>query len=134
MATKKKMKATPAVAIPAPTLHDVMKGFLAWRDADGAGPGTLASYGMECKLALREIGAETLLCDLTVERVQAYFECDCVLRTRANKPKAKSSIAKTRRVFRQALLWAQDEKLIEAAPLPKVIAASSVVVFPASVS
>jgi hypothetical protein len=129
MAAKKK---TTTVPIPAPTLHDVMQGFLAWLDADGAGPGTLDSYGMECKLALREIGADTLLADLTVERVQAYFECDRVLRTRANKPKAKSSVAKTRRVFRQALLWAQDEKLIEAAPLPKPVIASAVVVVPES--
>jgi hypothetical protein len=129
MATKSK-KATPAVAIPSPTLHDVMQGFLAWLDADGAGPGTLDSYGMECKLALRELGAETLLADLTPERVHAYFECERVLRTRANKPKAKSSIAKTRRVFRQAMLWAQDEKLVEVAPLPKVVVASAVVVVP----
>jgi hypothetical protein len=129
MAAKKK---TTTVPNPTPTLHDVMQGFLAWLDADGAGPGTLDSYGMECKLALREIGAETLLCDLTTERVQAYFECDRVLRTRANKPKAKSSVAKTRRVFRQALLWAQDEKLIEAAPLPKPVIASAVVVVPES--
>jgi hypothetical protein len=132
MATKKKTKATPAVAIPAPTLQDVMQGFLAWLDADGAGPGTLDSYGVELRTALRELGAETLLADLTVERVQAYFECDRVLRTRANKPKAKSSIAKTRRVFRQALLWAQDEKLIETAPLPKPVIASAVVVVPES--
>jgi hypothetical protein len=41
-------------------------------------------------------------------------------------------VAKTRRVFRQALLWAQDEKLIEAAPLPKPVIASAVVVVPES--
>jgi len=132
MATKKKTKATPAVAIPAPTLSDVMQGFLAWLDADGAGPGTLDSYGMELKLALRELGAETLLADLTVARVQAYFECARVLRTRTGKPKAKSSIAKSRRVFRQALLWAQDEKLVAVAPLPKLASPSEVVVLPAS--
>lgn len=132
MAAKKKAMATPAVAIPAPTLHDVMQGFLARLDADGAGPGTIDSYGMECKLALRELGAETLLADMTVERVQAYFECARVLRTRMGKPKAKSSVAKSRRVFRQALLWAQDQKLVEVAPLPKLASPSEVVVLPLS--
>ena len=130
MAAKKKATATPAVAIPAPTLHDVMQGFLDWLDADGAGPGTLDSYGMELKLALRELGAETLMADLTPERVQGYFECERVMRTWANKPKAKSSVAKTRRVFRQAMLWAQDEKLVEVAPMPKVVVASAVVTLP----
>src|SRR5687768_123110 len=132
MAAKKtkKAQAQPAAQGPA-TLNDVVRGFLAWLEREDAGHGTLASYGMELKIALRELGSETAVGDLTVERVQAYFEGAAVTRTRSGKPKAKSSIAKTKRVFRQAMLWAQDEKLVEVAPLPK--AASLVAVAPESI-
>lgn len=133
MATTKRTKKADIVVAPTQaTLRDVVTGFLAWLDSEGAGPGTLASYGMELKLAMRELGADTAVGDLTVERVQGFFDGPVVNCTRTGKPKAKSSIAKTKRVLRQALLWAQDEKLVEVAPLAKPVMAAAFVVVPES--
>ncbi len=101
-----------------PTLHDVAEGYLAAIEADDAGQGTLSSYRMELKIAMRELGEATPLADLTPEKVQAYFESDTVMRTKNGKPKAQPTWAKTRRVLRLALLWAQDAGLCEVAPIP----------------
>ena len=128
MATKKKTKPTTESTEPAPettpqatggpTLKDVAEGYLAAIEKDDAGPGTLASYRMELRLALRELGETTPVADLTTTQVQAYFESDAVMRTKSGKPKAKPTWAKTRRVLRLALFWAQDAGLIAAAPIP----------------
>lgn len=101
-----------------PTLTDVAEGYIAWLDKDGAGDGTLSSYRMELKLALRDLGEATPLADLTSEKVGEFFASDTVTKTRHGKHKAKATIDKTRRVLRLALMWAQDEKLIEVAPIP----------------
>ncbi len=101
-----------------PTLNDVANGYLAAIEADDAGQGTLSSYGMELKLAMRELGEGTLLGDLSAERVQAYFESDAVMKTRNGKPKAKPTFDKSRRVLRLALVWAQGAGLCDVAPVP----------------
>ena len=101
-----------------PTLNDVANGYLEAIEADDAGQGTLSSYKMELKIALRELGETTLLADLTAERVQAYFESDAVMKTRNGKPKAKPTFDKSRRVLRLALVWAQAAGLCDVAPVP----------------
>ena len=101
-----------------PTLSDAASKYLVWLDNDGAGLGTLSSYRGELQLAMREIGEDTLLSELTVERVQEFFDSDAVMLTRSGKPKAKPTFDKTRRVLRLALVWAANEKLIESAPIP----------------
>jgi hypothetical protein len=73
---------------------------------------------MELKLALRELGETTPLADLTSEKVGGFFASAAVTKTRHGKHKAKATIDKTRRVLRLALVWAQDEKLVEVAPIP----------------
>jgi hypothetical protein len=126
MAAKKKTKTIePAPGTEAapqanagPTLKDVAEGYLAAIEKDDAGAGTLASYRMELRLALRELGETLPLADLTATQVQAYFESEAVMRTKTGKPKAQPTWAKTRRVLRLALLWAQDAGLVEVAPVP----------------
>ena len=130
MASKKKTKpttetteaapeTTPAPqATAGPTLHDIAEGYLAAIEKDDAGPGTLASYRMELKTAMRELGETTPVADLSVERVAAYFASDAVMKTKSGKPKAKPTWAKTQRVLRLALFWAQDAGLIASAPVP----------------
>lgn len=101
-----------------PTLHDAAEGYLAQLDKDGAGDGTLSSYRMELKLALRELGATTALAELSAERVAAYFASAAVTKTRSGKPKAPATIDKTKRVLRLALVWAADVGLLSQAPIP----------------
>jgi hypothetical protein len=81
--------------------------------------GTIFSYGMELKLALAELGAETKIASLTPKKVQAFYESDRVTKTKKGRQKSKLSIDKTRRVLRMALEWAAAEGLIETAPIPK---------------
>ena len=101
-----------------PTLSDAASAYLVALDNDGAGTGTLSSYRMELQLAMREIGEDTLLAELTPERVREYFDCDAVMLTKQGKPKAKPTFDKSRRVLRLCLMHAQDAGLIEVAPIP----------------
>jgi len=101
-----------------PTLADVAAGYLAAIENDEAGPGTLSSYGMELKLAMRELGEKTLIQDLTPERVQKYFESDAVMRKKNGELKAQPTWAKSRRVLRLALVWAESAGIVEVAPVP----------------
>ncbi len=103
----------------APTLNDVAAGYLGWLDKEGAGTGTISSYGAELKLAMRELGEQTPIAQLTADRVGEYFESAPVTLTRSGKRKAKPTIDKSRRVLRLALMWAKEEGLIKVAPLPE---------------
>jgi hypothetical protein len=91
-------------------------------EESGKSAGTSASYGLELKSALEELGPMTRLADLKPEAVLAYFGCPRVQRKRNGKPKSPLSIAKTQRVLRLALVWAVEAKLIAKAPLPEVLA------------
>lgn len=102
-----------------PTLAAVCDGYLKALETQGAGYGTLMSYGMELTLAKRGLGGERAVAAISTVEVHAYFISEAVLNTRGGKPKASTTIAKTRRVLRLALLWARDEGLIDAVPLPK---------------
>jgi hypothetical protein len=101
-----------------PTLADAAASYLAGLDADGAGDGTISSYGAELKMAMKHLGAETLLEDLSIDAVAAFYKSDAVTKTRTGKVKSQLTIDKTRRVLRLALLWAQDKNMIAAAPIP----------------
>ncbi len=117
-ATHEGATASGTQANAGPTLHDMAEGYLGWIDKEGAGDGTISSYGAELKLAMRELGDKTLLAELTAERVGEYFESAPVTLTRSGKRKAKPTIDKSRRVLRLALMWAKDEGLINVAPIP----------------
>src|SRR5688572_24293095 len=55
--TKKSKKEKPVENVTGEglTLYDISERYLAWLDEDGAGEGTISSYGMELKLAMREL-------------------------------------------------------------------------------
>jgi hypothetical protein len=101
------------------TLADISHAYLGHMDSAGKSGGTISSYAMELRTANVEIGADTLISDLTPARVQEFFNCKRVMKLRSGKPKAKPSYDKTRRVLRLALVWAAETGLIEKAPLPE---------------
>jgi hypothetical protein len=111
-------KTKKATAKSAATVGDVAKGYLQHLEESAASSGTLLSYEMELVSAIAELGADKPIESLTVEAVAAFFECTRVMHTRKGREKSPLSIAKTRRVFRQALVWAVEAGLIETAPLP----------------
>ena len=102
-----------------PTLHDACLRYLKHMDRTGKSSGTISSYTMELRLAQEELGEDTLLADLTSERVATYFACRRVTKLKSGRAKSQLSIDKTCRVLRLALVHAADKGLIERAPLPE---------------
>ncbi|TAJ15307.1 MAG: hypothetical protein EPO68_12435 [Planctomycetota bacterium] len=109
--------ASPAADVV--TLGTLCERYIAALDAGGEhSMGTMRGYTAELKVACREIGSDVALVDLTVSRVQRFFDCPAVTTTRDGEPKAAVGVAKTRRVLRLALLWAHEQGLVAQAPLP----------------
>jgi hypothetical protein len=96
------------------TLADLSERYLRHMEEEGKTPGTCASYAMELKVARDELGAETLVADLTADRILAFNESARVMLLRGGRPKAKPSVDKTRRVLRLALAWATEAGLVGA--------------------
>ena len=101
------------------TLATLAERYLAHLDEVGKSQGTLFSYRLELVVAMDEIGADTKLGDLTPARVLEFFVCDRVMKTRTGVAKARPTFEKTRRVLRQALVYAAEIGLIAKAPLPE---------------
>ena len=112
----RKKKETPNVA----TLADLAAAYEVQMESDGKSAGTIASYGMELRLAQDEIGAETPIAELTTEQVEKFFNCKRVTKLRSGKAKSQLSIDKTRRVLRLALCWAEDRGILAKAPIPEI--------------
>jgi hypothetical protein len=100
------------------TMGMLAERYLEHLEAQGKSHGTLFSYGMEIRVAARELGSDTLIASLTPEQVQGFFDSAKVTKLKSGRPKAKPSIDKTRRVLRLALHWAVEQRWLEKAPLP----------------
>ena len=116
---RKSKKEKPASDAPAVTLEQICEGYVRHLEDSGKSVGTSFSYRLELTTAMEELGAKTLVSDITPARVLEYFVSDRVTRTRTGVEKAPPTIKKSRRVLRLALAWAQEAGLIEKAPLPE---------------
>jgi len=101
------------------TLAQLADAYINALGAAGKGDGTRMSYAIDLAVALKILGKETLVADITEDAVTAFFESTTVTKTRTGAPKAKVSIDKTRRVFRQAMDYALKHGLIAAHPVAK---------------
>jgi hypothetical protein len=101
------------------TLADVAAGYLTYMEEAGKSEGTVSSYRMELRTAMSELGEGTPIAEITVERVQKFFESPRVTKLRSGKAKAKPSVDKTRRVLRLALVWAAERGIVAVAPIPE---------------
>jgi hypothetical protein len=79
---------------------------------------TQFSYSMDLVVAKRVLGNDTLIANLTPERVAEYYASPEVTMRKNGKPRQKVTIDKCRRVLRLALVWAADMGLIAETPLP----------------
>ena len=104
------------------TLGDLADRYLRHMENAGKSNGTCFSYKLELATALNALGADTKIADLTPERVMLYFGCDRVQKKKNGKQKSPLSVAKTQRVLRLALVWAEGAKLVAKAPLPEDLA------------
>lgn len=107
------------VPVASSLLLDVFAGYMGTLTIEGKSGTTLSSYRAELETAGEALGLDADVTKLTPDRVREYFESDLVTRKRNGKPKSPLSIDKTRRVLRQALVWAAKQGLIEKAPLPE---------------
>ncbi len=112
---KKKAKLPSGTA----TLADIAAGYLAHMEEAGKSDGTISSYRVELKTATSELGETTPVADITVERVQEFFNSARVTKLRSGKSKARPSIDKTRRVLRLALVWAAERGIVATTPIPE---------------
>jgi hypothetical protein len=104
------------------TLADLGDRYLASMERGGKSNGTIFSYKLELATAMNALGADTKLADLTPEMVALFFGSDRVNKKKNGKLKSPLSIAKTQRVLRLALVWAESAKLVAKAPLPEDLA------------
>jgi hypothetical protein len=100
------------------TLQQVTDGSLANLGCEGKSEGTIFSYRMDLAAALEHFGGDTPVASLTPAKVAAFYASDGVTKKRNGKRRSEITIAKTRRVFRLALVWAAEKGLIEKAPIP----------------
>jgi hypothetical protein len=101
------------------TLADVSAAYLADLADAGRSNGTIASYGMELKTAMNELGEATPISEITPEKVGEFFNSKRVTKLRSGRNKSQLSIDKTRRVLRLALVWAAERGIIAQAPIPE---------------
>jgi hypothetical protein len=110
---------TPKNSKTAVTLGDLADRYIKHLEDDGKSPGTLSSYMAELKLAIKQLGGDTKIADITTERVGEYFDSEPVTKLRSGGKKAQPSVDKSRRVLRLALVWAAEQKWIAVAPIPE---------------
>jgi hypothetical protein len=115
--TMGRKKATNATTEPI-TLAKLSEKYLEHMEQDGKSVGTCFSYTMELKTAIAELGADTIVSEITPALVEKFNACDRVMRLKSGKPKAPPSYLKTQRVLRLALTWAAQNGLIATAPYP----------------
>jgi hypothetical protein len=116
---KKKSKKKAKVPTGNATLADIAAGYLVSMEESGKSSGTIASYSMELRTAMTELGEATPVAEITVERVHDFFTSKRVTKLRSGKAKSQLSVDKTRRVLRLALVWAAERGIIATAPIPE---------------
>jgi len=105
---------------PSLTLAQLADSYLHHLEAVGKSEGTVRSYRGDLKVALRLLGAETKVADLTEKKVRGFFESDAVCRKRDGKPRNPITVAKQRRVLRLALCWLVEVGVLKQAPIPEL--------------
>ncbi len=120
---KKARKKKEAAVSGVTTLADLAAAYAVQMEEGGKSGGTIASYGMELRVAQDELGETTPLADLTPERVGEFFNSKRVMKLKSGKAKSQLSIDKTRRVPRLALVWAAERGIIAKAPIPEAVEA-----------
>ena len=119
MTSKKTSKPSPAAPTTI-TLRELAERWLEHLEAEGKAQATVRAYGHDLGKACGFLGGDTRLVDLTPDAVGTYFQSALVTHTWAGVPKAELTIRLSRRVLRRSLAWAEDEGLVERAPLPDI--------------
>jgi len=106
------------------TLKKAVEKYMAHLEAEGKTERTRYTYNMDLKLALEHFGEDKKLAKLIPAQVAGFFKSDLVTTVpKSGRAKSEITITKTKRVFRQMLVFCRDQKWIETLPLTKEEAA-----------
>ena len=102
------------------TLKTAVEKYMAHLEAEGKTERTRYTYHMDLKLALEHFGEEKDITKLIPAQVAKFFGCDLVTKVpKSGRDKSEITITKTKRVFRQMLVFCRDQGWIEKLPLTK---------------
>ncbi|MDH3345929.1 MAG: hypothetical protein OEL75_01960 [Kiritimatiellaceae bacterium] len=101
------------------TIHETTEAFIDHLRGLGKKERTLYTYAKDLALIEAFFGSDKQLADLRVPQVGKFFKSDLLLKRANGEPRAERTVAKTVRVFRMMLVWAQDVGRIDQLPLPK---------------
>ena len=111
------------------TIKEAAEKYLANLREVGKNERTIYTYNKDLELALAFFGPDKDIAKILPVHVAAFFKSDIVNKliyepkkegeARRERPKSPITITKTRRVFRQMLVFCKDQGLLDRVPLPK---------------
>ena len=102
------------------TLKTAVEKYMEHLEAEGKTERTRYTYHMDLKLALEHFGEEKDIAKLIPAQVAKFFTSDLVTKVpKSGRDKSQITITKTKRVFRQMLVFCRDQGWIEKLPLTK---------------
>ena len=101
------------------TLHKARQAYLEHLAGQGKKERTLYTYGKDFEQIEAFFGAERKLTGILAPHVGKFLRSDALLKTASGKERAQPTVAKTQRVLRLFLVWAQETGRIAKLPLPK---------------
>jgi site-specific recombinase XerD len=103
-------------------LKDATQEYLQTLAATDKSPRTLYTYGKDLQQLMAFFGEETPLERLTLAWMGKFLRSPELLEIpQSGKRRAEQTVAKTRRVVRQFLLWAQARGYLAHNPLPRAL-------------
>lgn len=102
----------------ADTLYTAALSYLDHLTAKGYKELTIRVYGHELEQAYQYLGGDNKLSTLTKARVAQYLASDAALCDVHDRPLAKLTVDRRRRVLRQFLEWAVAEDKLRVMPWP----------------
>ena len=102
------------------TLKTAVEKYMAHLEAEGKTERTRYTYLKDLELALQFFGEEKELSKLIPTQVAKFFTSDLVTTVpKSGRDKSQITITKTKRVFRQMLVFCREQGWIEKLPLTK---------------
>ena len=111
------------------TMKEAAEKYLAHIGETGKNERTVYTYGMDLKLAVEYFGEDKAVAKIMPVHVAAFFKADSVTKlirepkkegeARRERDKSPITITKTKRVFRQMLVFCKEQGWIDKVPLPK---------------
>jgi len=102
------------------TLKEAVQKYMEHLEAEGKTERTRYTYSKDLDLALEFFGEDKKLAKLIPAQVAGFFKSDLVTTVpKSGREKSQITITKTKRVFRQMLVFCREQKWIEKLPLTK---------------